>query len=72
MMTKIAVARILATMTKRAFRKVKIMIRSVIQRLTTEKRTIGMRTNDRQAPVRKRPNIQCDAILIMSRIWVIS
>lgn len=70
-MTNITVAMTDAAVTKSALRKVRMAIGSVHHR---EKTLMGMRnirTKERQAEVRKRPNITFDAILIRSRISLI-
>lgn len=69
-MMNITVAMTVATVMKRAAKKVKMPVNRVSQR---EKTAIGFKsiiTKDKQAPVRNRPNIQCETVLIKPRISV--
>jgi len=51
------VAMIEAAITQMPLIAVKIMTRKAVQRLNTERRTMKIITNERQAPVRKRANM---------------
>lgn len=62
-----AVAMIEAAVVKRADRKVRIAIGTVLQRLKTERGVRKMQRKVRQAPVRKRANIQWEARRTSSR-----
>ena len=63
-----AVAMMEAAVTKSALRKARMAMPRVHHRETTLMGMRNMRTKDRQADVRKRPNMTWDAILIRSRI----
>lgn len=71
-MTNMTVAMIEAAVTKSALRKVRMAIGSVHQRESTLIGMTNMRTNERQAEVRKSPNMTWEAILIRSRMSLIS
>lgn len=58
----------LHTVVKRAQRKVRIVIGRDAQREKTAQGTMKIITKDRQAPVRKRANIQCETIRMRSRM----
>lgn len=58
MMMNMTVAMTVATVVKRAAKKVKIPVKRVSQREKTARGLSSIMRNDRQAPARKRPNIQ--------------
>lgn len=61
-----------ATVVKSAARKVKIVTRSPAQRVYTVMSTNGIITVERQAPARKRANIQFETRRMRSRMSVTS
>jgi len=63
-----AVAMMEAAVVKRADRKVRMAIGTVLQRLKTERGVRKMERKVRQAPVRKRANIQWEARRTSSRV----
>ena len=67
-MMNMAVAMILAAVTMRALRKARMATGKVSQRVNTDRGMRNMRTKERRVPVRKRPNIHCEANLMRSRI----
>ena len=69
MMTNMTVAMIDAAVMASALMKEMMLRMKAVQRLRTERGRRNMRTKERQAPVRKRPNITCEATFMMSRIW---
>lgn len=70
MMMNMTVAMTVATVVKRAAKKVKMPVKRVSQREKTARGFKSIMTKDKQAPVRKRPNIQCETTLISPRISV--
>lgn len=72
MMMNMTVAMTVATVVKRAAKKVKIPVKRVSQREKTARGFKSIITKDKQAPARKRPNIQCETTLISPRISVTS
>lgn len=72
MMMNRMVAMTEATVMKRAARKVKRPTPNAAQREKTERGVMKIMTKAKHAPERKRPNIQCDTILIRPRIEVTS
>lgn len=72
MMMNMTVATTVATVMKRAARKVKIMTRKAHQREKMEMGWRNIMTNARQTPERKRPNIQCETTLMRWRMLVTS
>lgn len=72
MMMNIAVAIIVATVVQSAPRKVRIMMKSVAQRVNTEMGTVKIITKFRQMPVMKRPNIQWETTRISLSSLLIS
>jgi hypothetical protein len=72
MMMNMTVAMTVATVVKSAAKKVKMPVNRVSQREKTARGLRIIMTKDKQAPERKRPNIQCDTVLIRPRISVSS
>ena len=70
-MTNMTVAVAEAAVVNRAAKKVKIAIGKAAQREYTDKGVRKTRVAERQAPVRKRPNITCEAILMRFKISLI-
>lgn len=66
--TNMTVAMMDAAVTKRALRNVKMAIGRASQREYMLKGMAKMRTQDKQAEVRNRPNMTWEAILMRSRI----
>ena len=60
-----------AAVVNSAAKKVKIAIGKAAQREYTDKGVRKTRVAERQAPVRKRPNITCEAILMRFKISLI-
>jgi len=71
-MTNMTVAMTEAAVMTRALKKARIATGKVSQRVNTDRGMRKMRTKERQVPVRKRPNIHCDASLIRSRMSLMS
>ena len=69
--TNMTVAVTEAAVVNRAAKKVKIAIGNAAQREYTDKGVRKIRAAERQDPVRKRPNITCEAILMRFRISLI-
>lgn len=67
-MTNMTVAIMEAVVVNRAVRKVNIAIGKAAQREYTDKGVRNIRIVERQAPVRKRPNMTSDAILMRFRM----
>jgi hypothetical protein len=67
-MMNMTVAMTDAAVTKRALRKARTAMRKVHQRERMLMGMRNMRTKERQADVRNRPNMTCDAILIRERM----
>jgi len=72
MMMNMTVASTVATVTHSAARKVKMAMTKAAQRETTDKGVMKIMTKVRQAPERKRPNIQCDTVSMRLRMLVMS
>ena len=70
MMMNMTVAITAATVVNRAAKKVKMPVNRVSQREKTARGFKKIMTKARQAPERKRPNIQCETTLIRPRISV--
>lgn len=71
-MINMTVATTVATVHRSALMKVRMPVRRLSQRVKTLMGTTKMRTKDRQADVRKKPNMTFEAILIRSRISLMS
>lgn len=71
-MMKMTVARIVATVVQRAARNVRGVMARLAQREKTANGVRKIMTKSAQAPVRKRPNIHCEAVFRMWRIVVTS
>ncbi len=71
-MINITVAMTLAAVMNKAARKVKIVIIIASHLLNTDSGVTNINTNERQAPVRNRANIQCEATSMILRIDVSS
>ena len=71
-MTNMTVAMTDAAVTKRALRNMRMEIGKVHQRERTLRGVTNIRTKDRQAAVRKRPNMTWDASLMRSRMSLTS
>lgn len=69
-MMNITVAMTVATVMNRAAKKVNMPVNRVSQREKTARGFKSIITKDKQAPVRKRPNIQCETVSIRPRISV--
>ena len=72
MMMNITVAMTDATVVKRAAKNVNRPMRRAAQREKTDSGTRSIMTKLRHAPMRKRPNIQCETVSMRPRILVTS
>lgn len=70
MSMNIAVPMAAPIVTRSALNKVSIMIAKAAQRLMTERGVMKMRTKVRQTPVRKKPNMTFEAIMMRWRMDV--
>lgn len=72
MMMNITVAMTVATVIRRAAMKVKIDVASAVQREKIARGARNIMTKARQVPDRNKPNIQCEAMRMRSRILITS
>lgn len=71
MMMNMTVAMTLATVVQSAAKKVRSMMTRVGQRLRTARGVMKIMTKERQTPVKKRPNIQWEAVRMRPRTELI-